>query len=441
MLRKGHILVILLVIASVTTSLIFVEANAQTIVTGNLPPGIVHGQDERIYIVQHKGFSHFEGVEGQYATDSIIYGDIINISDETVYYIIMRGNVYEEGTLLEKTGYGQKWTFRHNYSPQFGNPTELAISPFKMTLRPGEASPFALWPGQTGWDCYEVWIEGYELENSAEGITDKILRNDVVFSSGELDNKGNYKGKVLNPTENSIKNAYVVVVKYDSNNEIFAIVGDELSTLSPGNANSFTVSVFLQGFPIKTHTDNFLYGKPDHIEVLAWGYTEDRTQIKTASGYAGDLILRAESQYYPNEPRPLYMNLEEIKEKAKQDANKPINSDFCLNPEKKEIVMSTSISVPSWIKQNAGWWSEGQIDDNSFLTGIEYLIKQKVIKLDMPEPDPDEQRYQSGIPERTTGEIPSWIKNNAQWWSENKISTEDFVAGLKYLIENEIIRT
>jgi len=76
-----------------------------------------------------------------------------------------------------------------------------------------------------------------------------------------------------------------------------------------------------------------------------------------------------------------------------------------------------------------------------FLTGIEYLIKQKVIRLDMPEPDPDEQRYQSGIPERTTGEIPSWIKNNAQWWSENKISTEDFVSGLKYLIENGIIRT
>jgi len=74
-----------------------------------------------------------------------------------------------------------------------------------MTLRPGEASPFALWPGQTGWDCYEVWIEGYELENSAEGITDEILRNDVVFTSGELDNKGTYRGKVLNPTENSIK--------------------------------------------------------------------------------------------------------------------------------------------------------------------------------------------------------------------------------------------
>jgi len=36
-------------------------------------------------------------------------------------------------------------------------------------------------------------------------------------------------------------------------------------------------------------------------------------------------------------------------------------------------------SVPAWIKNNAGWWATDQIDDSSFLKGIQYLIQEGVI--------------------------------------------------------------
>jgi hypothetical protein len=32
-------------------------------------------------------------------------------------------------------------------------------------------------------------------------------------------------------------------------------------------------------------------------------------------------------------------------------------------------------NIPEWIKTNAGWWASGQIDDKTFATGIEFLIK------------------------------------------------------------------
>ena len=32
--------------------------------------------------------------------------------------------------------------------------------------------------------------------------------------------------------------------------------------------------------------------------------------------------------------------------------------------------------IPEWIKNNAKWWSEGQVDDKTFLNGIEFLIEQ-----------------------------------------------------------------
>ena len=35
--------------------------------------------------------------------------------------------------------------------------------------------------------------------------------------------------------------------------------------------------------------------------------------------------------------------------------------------------------------------------------------------------------------------IPSWIKNNAGWWSSDDISDSDFLHGIKYLVESNII--
>jgi len=38
--------------------------------------------------------------------------------------------------------------------------------------------------------------------------------------------------------------------------------------------------------------------------------------------------------------------------------------------------------IPSWIKNNAGWWADGSIDDNSFVQGIQYLIKEGIMKIE-----------------------------------------------------------
>ena len=44
-----------------------------------------------------------------------------------------------------------------------------------------------------------------------------------------------------------------------------------------------------------------------------------------------------------------------------------------LNP------FSTESEIPSWIKNNAGWWSDGQIDDTAFIQGIQYLITNGIL--------------------------------------------------------------
>ena len=37
--------------------------------------------------------------------------------------------------------------------------------------------------------------------------------------------------------------------------------------------------------------------------------------------------------------------------------------------------------IPSWIKNNAGWWANGDIDDDSFVGGIQFLIEEGIMRV------------------------------------------------------------
>ena len=83
--------------------------------------------------------------------------------------------------------------------------------------------------------------------------------------------------------------------------------------------------------------------------------------------------------------------------------------------------------IPSWIKNNAGWWADGTIDDNSFVQGIQYLIENNILIVS--------SQTTNDIQEK----IPSWIKNNAGWWADGTIDDESFIRGIEYLVSNGII--
>ncbi len=87
-------------------------------------------------------------------------------------------------------------------------------------------------------------------------------------------------------------------------------------------------------------------------------------------------------------------------------------------------------TIPEWIKNNAGWWADGQIDDDSFVQGIQFLIKEGIMKI-----PPTTQGSGTG-----SNEIPSWIKNNAGWWADGQIDDDSFVQGLQFLIKEGIMK-
>ncbi len=37
--------------------------------------------------------------------------------------------------------------------------------------------------------------------------------------------------------------------------------------------------------------------------------------------------------------------------------------------------------IPSWMKNNANWWANGTISDSEFISGIQYLLNSGIITL------------------------------------------------------------
>ena len=87
--------------------------------------------------------------------------------------------------------------------------------------------------------------------------------------------------------------------------------------------------------------------------------------------------------------------------------------------------------IPDWVKNVAGWWANNEISEREFLSGIEYLINNNIILI---QPVPCSTTNTS-----STGVVPDWVKNNAMWWSEDLIEEYDFINGIQYLVKKQII--
>ena len=96
--------------------------------------------------------------------------------------------------------------------------------------------------------------------------------------------------------------------------------------------------------------------------------------------------------------------------------------------EKPMLVIIKPAVIPDWVKNNAKWWSEGEIKDDEFILGIQFLIENGIMKVDPP--------ASSNL---SSVAIPDWVKNNAGWWADDLISDDEFVSGIYFMIQNGII--
>ncbi len=126
-------------------------------------------------------------------------------------------------------------------------------------------------------------------------------------------------------------------------------------------------------------------------------------------------------------------------------------------------VVAEESFVPSWIKKTAQWWGEEKISDEDFINASQYLLDKGILKIPEPESRIDtvcgigatlddksgkceilEEESKGVFQEAVQPHqsiVTSWIKVTALWWGQSKISDQDFIDSLTYLVENRILET
>ena len=92
-------------------------------------------------------------------------------------------------------------------------------------------------------------------------------------------------------------------------------------------------------------------------------------------------------------------------------------------------IPSQPSKIPNWIKLNANWWATDQISDDEFLEGIDFLIQKQLVSAPPMEYTPDDSEQK----------IPQWLKFSANWWATDQISDDEFLKIIEILIQRQII--
>lgn len=385
--------------------------------------------DQDIMIVHHNTWSNFNSTidygDGEYEytgfTGGYIVGDIANLSEHNLTDI-----------RIAITTFGE----------QLGTIESKSWHPMKKILRPGEVSPFFAHM-RGGFDNYSIKIDNYKG-------TSEIPVNPQVEISDILLNEDNKENEILTIvcTNNMKKldDLRLLLLGYSENNllEYYSLMdGYSHSKVDPNAPDCITdgklvlsESTNYGGIPNAVPIE---YAKNDRLEIfliqsgISLFYdVQEINKSKNLNAYENipnhHIQTAVYSNYFPDSLTPNYVNidnlksyserLQEIKKLKMGTVNLPNNSD------------DSSQVIPVWIKNNADWWANDEIDDSTFVSGIQYIIKEGIISVSSPSTH-DENTI--------VNEIPRWIKNNADWWAQEIISDEDFLKGIEFLVETGII--
>jgi hypothetical protein len=270
----------------------------------------------------------------------------------------------------------------------------------------------------------DLLVSGFSMYVNGIKLSDDISTIDDFFSDGRVVHFIIYQKELVNVFENgSNQNGMNFVIKPDRDYTHLSSVTENgqfriLVSFEPENLKSNTNAKII--FDV---TDIFLKNRP-----IATNYEFSMTQNERIIFQQSGISTDSKEEHNIAE----FMIPQDVTGIVHLNFNNLDNNDLAKTTIPiviNRITSTNDVSIPEWIRNNALWWSEEQIDDNTFIQGIEYLIKNDIIVIPQTQQETTESQ-----------EIPSWIRNNAAWWADGQIDDETFVQGLEFLIQKGIIR-
>lgn len=104
--------------------------------------------------------------------------------------------------------------------------------------------------------------------------------------------------------------------------------------------------------------------------------------------------------------------------------------NLSFNDSQYQDTLSKTQHIQHWIKNNAKLWKNNEINDNEFISGIQFLIKKGYMVI----PVSETSKINPGI-------VPLWIKNTLTGWSDGTSSDDEFISSMSYLASHRVIQT
>ena len=269
----------------------------------------------------------------------------------------------------------------------------------------------------------DLLVSGFSMYINDIKLSDNIITIDDFFSEGRIVHfiiNQKELWRIFNQTQNQDGMNFIVkpnseenqLSSITDNGQFRILVSSEpknLKSNSKARINFNIMDVFLKNRPIAVNYDLIVSQDGKTLHKQSGVSTDSKEQLNVA-----EFSIPSDISGIVN------VNFENLDGNDLARASLPMVVDRIGEEEK--------ISIPEWIRNNAAWWADGQIDDGTFIQGIEYLIKNNIIIIPKTEQESSD-----------TKEIPAWIKNNAAWWAQGLITDDDFVKGIQYLVEKGII--
>ena len=228
-------------------------------------------------------------------------------------------------------------------------------------------------------------------------------------------------------------------------NKIFIIIAISLSVIfvspqafgygggpEPSSSNNYTVE-------ISADSESYVLGESIVFSGTVNKYDEERSLRITIFDSNSNLVVTQKTtvneDYTFSHTIPLNQKFDDGKHivKAQYGNTKATVAIMSFEITAGDVMLSDdsdNAKIPDFVKNNAGWWANGSIDDQSFVGGIQFLIEQGIMKI-----PPTSQGVSSG-----SNDIPDFVKNNAGWWANGAIDDQSFVGGIQFLIEQGIMK-
>ena len=171
------------------------------------------------------------------------------------------------------------------------------------------------------------------------------------------------------------------------------------------------------GEPFSYYSDESCYGK---------NYKKYGNTCSGVARESGILVVMGDVQ--TNSLTKVTISLEEksqnpVSEKIQAEPDQPRPDGPIPHP-------IPQLGIPDWFKNTASWWSDDIISDDTFVSGLVFMINDNIIKSGLE---------QSVIYDGTS--VPDWLKYDAKRWADNEMADDEFLNSMLRFVDLRLNNT